>query len=325
MLVFSILCIFLVSFAQLDCLIVWSSIFFLLCPFFMWRFWFCHDKCLTPYVRAEVLDSPHVLIAEEEKIFVEASHGNLFEEKTLVDAVYGLKDEVKELSAVSGECRFFHINLINQSIDRPLNIPMKNMLFLFCKEILKLHRLLDEEKRARRRLENSLHQQNHQGGRYSMNGAGDRVDESFIAGHHAFWFSLFSVISSLFCSHYCIWWNFSSLKTDFWKIWSTFQVSYITREFIKAAEKVDPKKGKLSLFRMILTGYSRSTALLSRMKVESGSGREIILIKTCARRTGTPFGRKCQIKWQERHVRVILYALALLLLDVALLAFRATM
>ncbi|OQV23062.1 Rho guanine nucleotide exchange factor 6 [Hypsibius exemplaris] len=106
---------------------------------------YCISAKMRHKVTSEVLDSPHVLIAEEEKIFVEGSHGNLLEEKTLVDAVYGLKDEVKELSA----------------------------------EVLKLHRLLDEEKRARRRLEMSLHLQHGPGGagRYSMNG--DRIEESF--------------------------------------------------------------------------------------------------------------------------------------------------
>ena len=57
---------------------------------------------LSCLVNAEVLDSPHVLIPEEEKILIEhdGPYGHFLEEKTLVDAVYTLKDEVRDLSTV---------------------------------------------------------------------------------------------------------------------------------------------------------------------------------------------------------------------------------
>nr|CAD7195767.1 unnamed protein product [Timema douglasi] len=46
-----------------------------------------------------LLDSPQLLIAEEEKIIVEETTDNqiIVEEKSLVDTVYALKDQVKEL------------------------------------------------------------------------------------------------------------------------------------------------------------------------------------------------------------------------------------
>ncbi|XP_069698088.1 rho guanine nucleotide exchange factor 7 isoform X2 [Periplaneta americana] len=48
---------------------------------------------------AALLDSPQMLIAEEEKIIIEETSGNqtIVEEKSLVDTVYALKDQVKEL------------------------------------------------------------------------------------------------------------------------------------------------------------------------------------------------------------------------------------
>ncbi|PNF17134.1 Rho guanine nucleotide exchange factor 7 [Cryptotermes secundus] len=48
---------------------------------------------------AALLDSPQMLIAEEEKIIIEETSGNqtFVEEKSLVDTVYALKDQVKEL------------------------------------------------------------------------------------------------------------------------------------------------------------------------------------------------------------------------------------
>lgn len=48
-----------------------------------------------------MLDSPHVLIAEDEKIFIEGTQGNFLEEKSLVDTVYALKDEMRDMSKVS--------------------------------------------------------------------------------------------------------------------------------------------------------------------------------------------------------------------------------
>ncbi|PSN53241.1 Rho guanine nucleotide exchange factor 7 [Blattella germanica] len=46
-----------------------------------------------------LLDSPQMLIAEEEKIIIEETSGNqiIVEEKSLVDTVYALKDQVKDL------------------------------------------------------------------------------------------------------------------------------------------------------------------------------------------------------------------------------------
>ncbi|KAG1681657.1 Rho guanine nucleotide exchange factor 7 [Nymphon striatum] len=51
-----------------------------------------------------LLDCPQVLIAEEEKMIVEETKGNqiVIEEKSLVDTVYALKDEVKELYVQTG-------------------------------------------------------------------------------------------------------------------------------------------------------------------------------------------------------------------------------
>lgn len=50
---------------------------------------------------AALLDSPQMLIAEEEKIIIEETSGNqtIVEEKSLVDTVYALKDQVKELKS----------------------------------------------------------------------------------------------------------------------------------------------------------------------------------------------------------------------------------
>ncbi|XP_063231749.1 rho guanine nucleotide exchange factor 7 isoform X2 [Bacillus rossius redtenbacheri] len=52
---------------------------------------------------AAVLDCPQLLIAEEEKIIVEETSGNqtIVEEKSLVDTVYALRDQVKELSSAT--------------------------------------------------------------------------------------------------------------------------------------------------------------------------------------------------------------------------------
>merc|ERR1712136_158050 len=50
-------------------------------------------------VNSTFIDSPQVLIAEEEKIIVEERKGNelVVEEKTLVDTVYALKDQVADI------------------------------------------------------------------------------------------------------------------------------------------------------------------------------------------------------------------------------------
>ncbi|KDR18897.1 Rho guanine nucleotide exchange factor 7 [Zootermopsis nevadensis] len=52
-------------------------------------------------ISAALLDSPQMLIAEEEKIIIEETSGNqtIVEEKSLVDTVYALKDQVKELQS----------------------------------------------------------------------------------------------------------------------------------------------------------------------------------------------------------------------------------
>ncbi|GAV09390.1 hypothetical protein RvY_18939 [Ramazzottius varieornatus] len=89
---------------------------------------YCISSKLRQKVTSEVLDSPHVLIPEEEKILIEhdGPNGSFFlEEKTLVDAVYTLKDQVRDLSL----------------------------------EVAKLRGQLEEEGRARKRLEASLQTQ----------------------------------------------------------------------------------------------------------------------------------------------------------------------
>ncbi|XP_046987789.1 rho guanine nucleotide exchange factor 7 isoform X3 [Schistocerca americana] len=50
---------------------------------------------------AALMDNPQLLIAEEEKIIIEETEGNqtIVEEKSLVDTVYALKDQVKDLQA----------------------------------------------------------------------------------------------------------------------------------------------------------------------------------------------------------------------------------
>ncbi|KAK2145460.1 hypothetical protein LSH36_680g01005 [Paralvinella palmiformis] len=71
-----------------------------------------------------ILESPQVLIVEEEKIIVEENKGGqvVVEEKSLVDTVYYLKDQVKDLK----------------------------------QDYVKLQKDLEEEKKARKRLENML-------------------------------------------------------------------------------------------------------------------------------------------------------------------------
>ncbi|XP_033760988.1 rho guanine nucleotide exchange factor 7-like isoform X3 [Pecten maximus] len=82
----------------------------------------------SPGVRRDVgtqalLTSPHVLIAEEEKIIVDEGDPSTIQEKTLVDTVYSLRDQVKNLE----------------------------------QEQKKMKRELDEETKARKRLETKFH------------------------------------------------------------------------------------------------------------------------------------------------------------------------
>ncbi|KAK4324924.1 hypothetical protein Pmani_004461 [Petrolisthes manimaculis] len=60
---------------------------------------YCTSARTRYTVNSTLLDSPQVLIAEEEKIIVEETRGNqvVMEEKSLVDTVYALKDQVATL------------------------------------------------------------------------------------------------------------------------------------------------------------------------------------------------------------------------------------
>ncbi|XP_047489051.1 rho guanine nucleotide exchange factor 7-like isoform X1 [Penaeus chinensis] len=60
---------------------------------------YCTSAKTRYTVNSTLLDSPQVLIAEEEKIIIEETHGNqvVMEEKSLVDTVYALKDQVAAL------------------------------------------------------------------------------------------------------------------------------------------------------------------------------------------------------------------------------------
>ncbi|KAG0722696.1 Rho guanine nucleotide exchange factor 7 [Chionoecetes opilio] len=60
---------------------------------------YCTSAKTRYTVNSTLLDSPQVLIAEEEKIIVEETRGNevVMEEKSLVDTVYALKDQVATL------------------------------------------------------------------------------------------------------------------------------------------------------------------------------------------------------------------------------------
>ncbi|XP_021380047.1 rho guanine nucleotide exchange factor 7-like isoform X4 [Mizuhopecten yessoensis] len=82
----------------------------------------------SPGVRRDVgtqalLTSPHVLIAEEEKIIVDEGDPSTIQEKTLVDTVYSLRDQVKNLE----------------------------------QDQKKMKRELEEETKARKRLETKFH------------------------------------------------------------------------------------------------------------------------------------------------------------------------
>ncbi|XP_048258270.1 rho guanine nucleotide exchange factor 7-like isoform X3 [Haliotis rufescens] len=80
---------------------------------------YCNSAKTRHTVNSYVLSSPHVLIPDHEKIFDETD----FQEKTLVDTVYSLKDKVKELE----------------------------------QEQKKLKKDVEDERKARRRLENVVH------------------------------------------------------------------------------------------------------------------------------------------------------------------------
>ncbi|XP_067668718.1 rho guanine nucleotide exchange factor 7-like isoform X4 [Haliotis asinina] len=80
---------------------------------------YCNSAKTRHTVNSYVLSSPHVLIPDHEKIFDETD----FQEKTLVDTVYSLKDKVKELE----------------------------------QEQKKLKKDMEDERKARRRLENVVH------------------------------------------------------------------------------------------------------------------------------------------------------------------------
>ncbi|XP_013388221.1 rho guanine nucleotide exchange factor 7-like isoform X1 [Lingula anatina] len=60
---------------------------------------YCTSAKTRHTVNSSLLDSPHMLIAEEEKIIFEEQKGDqtVVEEKTLVDTVYAIKDQLKEL------------------------------------------------------------------------------------------------------------------------------------------------------------------------------------------------------------------------------------
>lgn len=82
---------------------------------------YCTSAKTRYTVNSALIDSPQVLIAEEEKIIVEEIRGDttIVEERSLVDTVYALKDQVKELKV----------------------------------ETAALAKSLDEEKKARKKLE----------------------------------------------------------------------------------------------------------------------------------------------------------------------------
>lgn len=85
---------------------------------------YCTSAKTRYTINSTLLDSPQVLIAEDEKIIVEEKKGNqiVMEEKSLVDTVYALKDKVNAL-----DC-----------------------------EVSRMSKVIEEEKRARKRLETLL-------------------------------------------------------------------------------------------------------------------------------------------------------------------------
>ncbi|XP_047107765.1 rho guanine nucleotide exchange factor 7 isoform X2 [Schistocerca piceifrons] len=62
---------------------------------------YCMSAKTRYTVNSALMDNPQLLIAEEEKIIIEETEGNqtIVEEKSLVDTVYALKDQVKDLQA----------------------------------------------------------------------------------------------------------------------------------------------------------------------------------------------------------------------------------
>lgn len=87
---------------------------------------YCSSAKTRHTVNSAMLDSPQVIVAEDEKMIVEETKGNVsvVQEKSLVDTVYALKDQVKDLQ----------------------------------NETTQLMRTIEEERRARRRLEALLRQ-----------------------------------------------------------------------------------------------------------------------------------------------------------------------
>ncbi|XP_060078738.1 rho guanine nucleotide exchange factor 7-like isoform X6 [Ylistrum balloti] len=84
---------------------------------------YCTSAKTRHTVNSSLLTSPHVLIAEEEKIIVDEGDPSTIQEKTLVDTVYSLRDQVKNLE----------------------------------QEQKKIKRELEEETKARKRLETKFH------------------------------------------------------------------------------------------------------------------------------------------------------------------------
>uniref|UniRef100_A0A2R5LE14 Putative guanine nucleotide exchange factor n=1 Tax=Ornithodoros turicata TaxID=34597 RepID=A0A2R5LE14_9ACAR len=87
---------------------------------------YCSSAKTRYTVNSAMLDSPQVIVVEDEKMIVEETKGNVsvLQEKSLVDTVYALKDQVKELQ----------------------------------NETMQLMRTVEEERKARRRLEVLLRQ-----------------------------------------------------------------------------------------------------------------------------------------------------------------------
>lgn len=84
---------------------------------------YCTSAKTRHTVNSSLLTSPHVLLAEEEKIIVDEGDPSTIQEKTLVDTVYSLRDQVKNLE----------------------------------QEQKKMKRELEEETKARKRLETKFH------------------------------------------------------------------------------------------------------------------------------------------------------------------------
>ncbi|XP_021380081.1 rho guanine nucleotide exchange factor 7-like isoform X8 [Mizuhopecten yessoensis] len=84
---------------------------------------YCTSAKTRHTVNSSLLTSPHVLIAEEEKIIVDEGDPSTIQEKTLVDTVYSLRDQVKNLE----------------------------------QDQKKMKRELEEETKARKRLETKFH------------------------------------------------------------------------------------------------------------------------------------------------------------------------